>query len=49
MIHDDHDLIDDYDFGGDGHEDNDDDDDDGDEQGCNEDLMFSGYETGTVG
>ena len=27
MIHDDHDLIDDYDFGGDGHEDNDDDDD----------------------
>ena len=48
MIHDDHDLVDDYDFGGDGNEDDDDDDED-DQQGCNEDLMFSGYETGTVG
>ena len=48
MIRDDHDLVDDYDFGGDGNEDDDDDDED-DQQGCNEDLMFSGYETGTVG
>ena len=48
MIHDDHDIVDDYDFGGDGNEDDDDDDED-DQQGCNEDLMFSGYETGTVG
>ena len=45
MIPDDHGLVDDYDLGGDGNEDDDED----DQQGCNEDLMFSGYETGTVG